>query len=260
MDFEARNIIKVQDTSKHGFEDFIVIEEPLKIVVDDSDFATIMRTPGSDRELVVGFMFSEGLIKDIDAIQMIAHKGVDSENSVKLKLKDAIKTGIKDRSYEIRSSCGICGQKKIDILIDEAGSLKRSFKVRCGDIFKMPDLMGEAQVLSKRTRGAHAAAFFTKDAKLVACFEDVGRHNALDKLIGHSLINGIAMDDKVLLLSGRTSYEMMAKALRCKIGFVASISAPSSMAVEIAIRGNIALVGVLRGETMKIYSGSQEFI
>jgi FdhD protein len=266
MDYETVKIVEVADSKEEAVDGNVVLEEPMQIIADGVEVATIMRTPGNDKELAVGFMFSEGLIKHINDVQMISAKSddnVDSSNTVNLKLKSGVKFTAAQRAYEVRSSCGICGQKKIDDLFNDTNGVKiiqSSFKVKYNNIFKMPDIMADAQRLSKITRGAHAAAFFTKDADMTACFEDVGRHNALDKLIGHCLINSIKMGDKVLLLSGRSSYEMLAKSIRCGVEFVASISAPSSLAVEIAKRGNIALAGLVRSNTMKIYNRDGDFI
>lgn len=263
MDYKTVEIVEVEDGNKKTADNNIAIEEPLRITADGTDVATIMRTPGNDKELTVGFMFSEGLISSIYDILMIDAKSggaVDTSNTVNIKLKGGFEFTSRQRSFEVRSSCGICGTKKIDDLFNEVDVIKSSLKVKYTDIFKMPDIMADAQKLSKLTRGAHAAAFFTKDADMTACFEDVGRHNALDKLIGYCLINSIKMDDKVLLLSGRSSYEMLAKAVRCKIGFVTAISAPSSLAVDIAKRGNVALAGLIRGNTMRIYNRYEDFV
>jgi FdhD protein len=263
MDYETFKVTDVSGEEKISASADAVVEEPLKIVVNNSDVASIMRTPGNEKELAIGFLFSEGLINSIDDIQMFDAKGsgtVGSANVVNVKLRDGISLNVKPRAYEVRSSCGICGQEKIDDLFNDIDKIKSSFKVKSSDIFRMPELMAEKQTLSKKTRGAHAAALFTRDAGLIHCYEDVGRHNALDKLIGACLISGTEMGDKVLLLSGRTSYEMMAKALRCRIPFVASISAPSTLAVEIAKRGGIALCAIVRGSTMKIYNGADDFI
>ena len=262
MNFKTVNIYKIKNRTGETVTDCVAVEQPLLIVVDDNEFATIMRTPGNDKELSVGFLFSEGLINKLDDIRMIKVDGsdaVDSLNTVKVNLCNKVNVS-NARCYEVRSSCGVCGKKKIDDLFQEVGVLSSSLKIKIDDLFSMPDIMSSAQDLSKVTRGVHAAAFFTKDADMIACYEDIGRHNALDKLIGHCLLHEIKMDDKALLLSGRTSYEMMTKAARARVPVVASISAPSSMAVEIAQKGNIALAGILRGNNVTIYNKQEDFI
>ncbi len=272
MDVRAVKITKAADSGTKTVDSHIIVEEPLLILANGAGIATIMRTPGSDKELAIGFMYSEGLIKDVGDIQMVAVKGdnaADSQNTVSLTLAGGIKPANK-RSYEIRSSCGICGQKRVDDLFEDVEAVKGSLKIKSSDIYKIPVIMSERQRLSKLTRGAHAAAFFTQGAftqgaftqgaSIVACYEDIGRHNALDKLIGHCLLTGIKMDDKLLLLSGRASYEMLAKAVRCGICCVVSISAPSSLAVDIAKRGNIALAGIIRGSSMNIYNKRDTFL
>lgn len=263
MEFESFNIIVTSNNIKNNIISNLITEEPLLIKVNDEELATVMRTPGNDRELAVGFLFSEGIIKKVDDIQMVSSQGADAEESnnlVNIKLKDGIKIDKKERSYEVRTSCGVCGRKKIDELFEKCEFVSGSIKVRIENIYRMPDIMSGSQLLSQKTRGAHCAAFFTADAEMIGSFEDVGRHNALDKLIGHCLIAGIRMDDKALILSGRTSYEMLAKALYCGVGIVGSISAPSSLAVQIAKRGGIALAGMIRGDSMNIYNKAECFL
>jgi len=230
--------------------DYVAAEEPLEIRVNDRSVAVVMRTPGHDDELAAGFLLTEGVVGLPDEILEIAHcPDVDPEaegNVLDVRLRDAPDLDSLTRHVFTSSSCGVCGKATIDSVMGQFPPVERSWEASPGLLLSLPDKLRAAQKTFDRTGGLHASALFTQDGDLRLLREDVGRHNALDKVIGHSLLHRIPLDESILLVSGRISFELMQKSLAARIPVVAGISAPSSLAVRVARESGQTLVGFLR--------------
>lgn len=241
--------------------DNLAREEPLEIRVDGRSVAVTMRTPGHDKELAAGFLLSEGLIRNRGDLRKIAHdRGCEvdhGENILNIFLSPEVEIDFKRLTRHVfaNSSCGVCGKASIESVHQHFPPAESRVAVTMEEIFRMPGLLREAQEIFSKTGGLHAAAIFDCNARLLVLREDVGRHNALDKVIGFGLFeNLLPFDSHVLLVSGRASFEIMQKALAGRIPIVCAVSAPSSLAVEFARESGQTLVGFLRGDTMNIYS------
>ncbi len=244
--------------------DEIAAEEPLEIRIEGHSVAVVMRTPGHDRELAAGFLVTENLVRGTGDIFDITQCGSTTEDSlinVTLRNPEAFDPGKLTRHVFSSSSCGVCSKATIDSVRQSFAPIGNGVTVSVETLLQMPDLLRAKQETFERTGGLHACALFDVDGNLQAVREDVGRHNALDKLIGHALLaEQFPLRSQVLLLSGRVSFEMMQKALAAGIPIVAAISAPTTLAVEFARESNQTLVGFLRGNTMNIYAGAERVL
>lgn len=247
--------------------DQLATEEPLELRVlatgSRQTVAVTMRTPGADFELAAGFLYGEGVLSSRDAIKRISYC-TDAEqryNTVNVSLRgEALpELGALERHFYTTSACGVCGKASLAALELQACPLpKADFTVPSEVIRGLPETLRAAQGLFDATGGLHAAALFTKTGELVALREDVGRHNALDKLIGWAFLAGLLpLHEHVVLLSGRASYELLQKSLMAGIPFVCAVSAPSSLAVSVARTFNLTLLGFLRAERFNIYAGEE---
>ncbi len=257
-----RNIITVPIRRVEGGEvsteqDLLAVEEPLEIRLGGKNVAITMRTPGNDRELAAGFLFTEGIVKNPGHISSVS---VTDRNVVTVSLAD--ETGIDlerlERHFYMSSSCGVCGKASIQALeAAECPALERNQpQVDPAVIHRMPETVRARQAVFERTGGLHAAALFDANGLFLDVREDVGRHNAVDKLIGAAFLDGrIPLNRHVLLLSGRASFELVQKALMAGIGVMAAVGAPSSLAVEVALRYGMTLAGFVRNGRFNIYSG-----
>jgi FdhD protein len=246
--------------------DEVAVEEPLEIRVEGHSIAVVMRTPGHDRELAAGFALTEGIVgraADIFEItSCLTNKGPDN-NVVEISLTDPESFDATKLSRHVfsSSSCGVCGKATIDAAMLQFAPIKDAPQISAATLRKLPGKLRTAQATFQRTGGLHACALFDSLGNLLLVREDVGRHNALDKLIGHKLLaHQLSLGDSILLLSGRVSFEMTQKALAAGIGFIAAISAPTSLAVEFARENRQTLVGFLRGETMNVYAGAERLL
>jgi FdhD protein len=260
-----RNIItvpvrRVEPGSNATEQDLVAVEEPLQIRVNDRDFAITMRTPGQDRELATGFLFTEGVIHDAGQIREIT---ADDRGSVTVTLNPGVEVNIAERNFYVTSSCGVCGKASIDSL-RAAGcpALLRGVPKVPGDLISgLPDKLRGAQPVFAHTGGLHAAGLFDTDGNLVAVREDVGRHNAVDKLIGAAVLEKrIPLSNSILMLSGRISFELVQKSLMAGIPIVAAVGAPSSLAIETALHFGLTLVGFVRGQRYNVYSGHDRLV
>ncbi len=244
--------------------DHIAAEEPLEIRVEDHSVAVVMRTPGHDRELAAGFLVTENIIHsaaDIFDITMCGSSEEDNVVNVTLRNPGSFDAAKLTRNVLSSSSCGICSKATIDAVRQQFAPIQSDCRVSADVIFRLPKLLRENQQTFEQTGGLHACALFDPEGNLLSLREDVGRHNALDKLIGHALLqNQLPLRNQLLLLSGRVSFEMMQKALAAGIPIVAAISAPTSLAVEFAHANNQTLIGFLRGDTMNIYTGAERLL
>lgn len=228
----------------------VIAEAPLTIRVNDDSF-TVMRTPGADRELVTGFLFTEGLIESLDDILLLSQC---PDTPHVMSVKTAGKSGSASRNMIISSSCGLCGHENIAALFDRLQRLDSPMKMPLAVLFRIPARVREAQILFTQTGGTHAAALFDAQGNLQAVREDVGRHNALDKLLGQALLTGVPTGSCGIFLSGRVSLELVIKAVRARVPVLAAVSAPTTAAVQAADRLGMTLCGFLRGEEVSVYA------
>lgn len=262
---ESRTIHRVRQNAFREEQDAITVEEPLEIRVEGHSVAVVMRTPGDDLDLARGFLVTEGLVHSPDDIfelsQCKSQEGeTGSGNVVDVILTDPDKVDFKALSRHVftSSSCGICGRATLDSVFQQFPPVDSDFTVPASTLYALPDRLRQAQETFEHTGGLHASALFDAAGNLLCLREDVGRHNALDKVIGHEWEAGrLPLSDRLLLVSGRVSFELMQKALCAGLPLVAGISAPSSLAVDGAQRGNQCLVGFLRGEKMNLYAHAE---
>ena len=247
-------------TERDLAQDLVAVEEPLQIRVNGRDFAITMRTPGQDRELATGFLFTEGVIHDAGQIAGITS---DDRGTVSVTLAPGVEANIAERNFYVTSSCGVCGKASIDGL-RAAGcpSLARGVPKVAGSLVSaLPDKLRAAQPVFAHTGGLHAAGLFDTQGNLVAVREDVGRHNAVDKLIGSAVLEGrTPLSHNILMLSGRISFELVQKALMAGIPVVAAVGAPSSLAIETALHFGLTLVGFVRGQRYNVYAGHDRLV
>jgi FdhD protein len=239
--------------------DWVAVEAPLEVRIGGRAATVLMRTPGSDEELVRGFLFTEGIIgSNADVLSFARPAGLAAPlegNVMAVELRAGAAGATIDRSFYSNASCGVCGKKSIESL-DVKGRVSTSdFRVAADVVRALPDRLRAAQPTFASTGGVHASALFAVDGTLLAVREDVGRHNALDKLIGWALGEGrVPLRDVGLMVSGRVSYEIVQKAVVASIPLIAAVGAPSSLAVELAERFGVGLVGFVRPETMNVYA------
>jgi len=245
-------------------EDLVAAEEPLEIRVEGRSIAVVMRTPGHDRELAAGFLLTEGVIKsakDLFDITSCIEPGAAGEGNavdVALAHPDSFDFEKLTRHVFTSSSCGICSKASIELVLKRRKPLHDDVQVKASTILALPERLAARQDTFKSTGGLHACALFDAAGKLLEVREDVGRHNALDKLLGWALLEKrTPLHGHIALLSGRASFEMMQKAQAGGIPIVAAISAPSSLAVEFARESGQTLVGFLRGRSMNVYAGAE---
>ena len=252
-------ILKVQNEITKEAEDNTAIEEPLEISITHSCERKIisitMRTPGNDEDLASGFLFTEGIIKNYNSIQSISV----GMNTVTVHINENAELNLKssDRNFYMTSSCGICGKSSIDSVRTNS-----QYKVEIlssiiskNIILSLPDTLRKHQSIFDSTGGIHASGLFDFNGNFIALKEDVGRHNALDKLAGFALQNNlIPLTNSILLLSGRASFELIQKAMMMGIPVVCAVGAPSSLAIDLANENNITLIGFLRDNRFNIYT------
>lgn len=240
--------------------DEVACEEPLELRVDTRSVAVIMRTPGHDEELAAGFLVSEGLIRERGQIaELRANVRNRDGNSVDVLLRPDVNVDFTHLTRHVfaASSCGLCGKSTIRSLKARFPKLRQPFQVSAALLAELPGRMAAAQATFSRTGGLHAAAIFSATGELLCLREDVGRHNAVDKLLGRALLDGqLPLAGRILLVSGRTSFEILQKALAGGIAFVAAVGAPSSLAVEFARANGQTLVGFLRDGRFNVYAGA----
>jgi FdhD protein len=249
-------------------DDYLAGEEPLEIRIGEHPLSVAMRTPGHDLELAAGFLFTEGLVQRREQILKLESAlpvgAPNRGNVVQVELTpDAAPDFDKmRRHFFAASSCGICGKASIESVRSRLLQPPNpDFRVAPEMLLRLPDALRSSQDVFERTGGLHAAALFDARGTLLALREDIGRHNAVDKVIGWALLQDrLPLDDCALMVSGRGGFEIIQKAIVAGIPVVASVSAPSSLAVQLARRMNLTLVGFLRGRRFVIYSGEERLI
>jgi FdhD protein len=240
-------------------QDLVAVEEPLQLSLGDKDLVVTMRTPGHDIELAVGFLVSEGIVRGPDQIDSVVS---DDKGTVRVHLVDGADVDCTHaiRNFYMTSACGVCGRTSIDSLLQRNRPyIRRDLpRVNANLISSLPERMRCAQPVFDRTGGLHAAGLFTTDGDLLLSREDVGRHNAVDKLVGAAYLkNLLPLADHILFLSGRISFELVQKALAAGIPIITAVGAPSSLAVQTARRFGITLAGFLRDQRFHIYAGAR---
>jgi len=242
--------------------DQVAMEEPLEIRVNGQSVAVMMRTPGHDEELVTGFLLTESVIETADDIEAIEHcPDLDPEavgNTLEVTLKSETDLSELTRHVFTSSSCGVCGKATIESVFQQFAPIDEGISLTADYLLELPGKLRQQQETFDRTGGLHASALFSKEGDLLFLREDVGRHNALDKVIGCALRDQLNLSKAVLLVSGRISFELMQKALAARIPAVAGISAPSSLAVKLAKDSGQTLVGFLRERGFNAYAGEVE--
>jgi len=241
--------------------DVVAREEPLEIRIRGKSIAVTMRTPGYDAELAAGFLLSEGLIKErSDVVEIALCLETESPGNILnvfLSPKVEVDFGRLTRHVFASSSCGLCGKASIEAVHQHFPPVSSKMVVSAELIASLPQKMRQAQPAFAQTGGLHAAAIFDDKGNLLVLREDVGRHNAVDKVLGHAFLNNLLpLNAHILLVSGRTSFEILQKALSASIPVIAAVSAPSSLAVEFAAASGQTLIGFLRGDSMNIYAGA----
>jgi FdhD protein len=244
-------------------DDYLAAEEPLEIRIGENPLSVTMRTPGHDLELAAGFLFTEGLVQQREQIIALANATNDDDgkrgNVVRAEVAaEALPDFDKlRRHFFAASSCGICGKASIDAVRSRLlRTPNPDFRVEPKLIVRLPDALRSEQDVFERTGGLHAAALFDGRGALLIVREDIGRHNAVDKVVGWALLNDrIPLSDCILLVSGRGGFEIIQKAIVAGIPVVASVSAPSSLAVQLARELRLTLIGFLRGNRFVVYAG-----
>jgi len=237
--------------------DFVACEEPLQIEVNHQPLTITMRTPGDDKALALGFVFTEGLINSYDAIHDIVQK---EDNIINIIPEQGfeIKAHSVDRSFYGTSSCGVCGKTSVENIYTQSLYMPSQNKAHVDKeiLLTLQEKLRSVQSTFELTGGLHACALFDTDGHYIYHSEDVGRHNACDKLIGHALMaERIPLDNHILLLSGRASFELVQKATMAGIPIICAVGAPSSLAIEMALKNNQTLVGFLKLSSFNVYSG-----
>lgn len=273
------DVVRVRGGARETTIDRAATEEPLEIRLHDRPFAVIMRTPGADRELAAGFLLAERVIRSADDLGTIKYcvdadgppegdgpspsqpgARARAENVVNVTLANhsaaALERLLADRrQVTTNSSCGLCGRRTIESLAADVPPIASAWTIDAAAVSAMPGRLRARQAVFDETGGLHAAGLFTRQGELVDVAEDVGRHNAVDKIVGRMLMrDALPLDDGILCVSGRTSFEIVQKALFAGIAVVAAVSAPSSLAIELAGEFGMTLLGFIRDDSFNIYS------
>ncbi|MBX2967119.1 MAG: formate dehydrogenase accessory sulfurtransferase FdhD [Cyclobacteriaceae bacterium] len=266
-------ISRVASSKAERKDDLLAVEEPLEIRIgfgeitnrQQKNLSVTMRTPGHDIELAIGFLFTEGIIRSYEQVESAKYcedvgRQEEKENVVRVELKPEVKLNVEklQRNFYTTSSCGVCGKSSIDAVKQQCLKLNVNWQTETSLIHALPQNLRNAQRVFDHTGGLHASGLFNLQGELVLLREDVGRHNALDKVIGAMLIkNRLPLSDYMLLVSGRSSFELVQKAALTGIPLLAAVGAPSSLAVQLAQDVNMTLLGFVRDERFNIYSGEE---
>jgi FdhD protein len=272
------NITKLKGSIKEEVQDHVSVEEPLEMSLkfkkDDKwnieNISITMRTPGNDEDLVSGFLYNERIIENINEIEKVEKKGetvgdYNLQNKIEATINNTknLDIGKIKKNFITNSSCGVCGKTSLDsIEVLKTNKIDLSFpKINYNIILKSPELLQNNQSEFSKTGGIHASALISGKGEVIAIREDVGRHNALDKLIGHALKNKIIKpENQFIACSGRLNFELVQKALMSNIGLMAGVGAPTSLAIDLAKRFNMTLVGFVKQDSFNIYSNKERII
>jgi FdhD protein len=261
------SVTRIGPLTRDDQNDQVAVEEPMEIRVNGAPFAVIMRTPGADRELAAGFLLAEDVIRGSDELLTIELCEDTSEegrgNTLNVTVTgDAIErlsTRLGERrQVTMTASCGLCGRRTIETLRMRSATVDGDWTINANVLSLLPGRLREAQAVFESTGGLHAAGLFDRRGTLQQIAEDVGRHNAVDKIVGRRLLEeALPLSDSLLALSGRTSFELVQKALLAGIPLIAAVSAPSSLAIQLAEAAGITLCGFVRGDRFNVYAHPQ---
>ena len=272
------NITKLKGSIKEEVQDHISVEEPLEMSLkfkrgdkwNVENISITMRTPGNDEDLISGFLYNERIIENINEIEKVEKKGetvgdYNLQNKIEATINNTknLDIGKIKKNFITNSSCGVCGKTSLDsIEVLKTNKIDLSFpKINYNIILKSPELLQNNQSEFSKTGGIHASALIGGKGEVIAIREDVGRHNALDKLIGHALKNKIIKpENQFIACSGRLNFELVQKALMSNIGLMAGVGAPTSLAIDLAKRFNMTLVGFVKQDSFNIYSNKERII
>ncbi|MFF8281756.1 formate dehydrogenase accessory sulfurtransferase FdhD [Streptomyces albus] len=269
---ERRPVIRIRDGAMSSRPDTLVAEEPLEIRLNGKPLTVTMRTPGDDFALAAGFLVSEGVIGSAEELATIVYcggardEGGNTYNVVDVRLAPGVPVPdvSLERNVYTTSSCGLCGKASLDAVRTTARwrlDAGRPREVTTNLLSALPGRLRAAQRVFDRTGGLHAAGLFSPEGELLDVREDVGRHNAVDKLVGNAVrAGGLPLRDALLMVSGRASFELVQKAVMAGVPLLAAVSAPSSLAVDLAEEAGLTLVGFLRGASMNIYTGAHRLL
>jgi len=270
-------VTKINDAEGAETFDALAIEEPLEIRLaftlngepKTQNISVTMRTPGNDAELAAGFLFTEGIVKNAGEIAEVDYCFIacaeNKENVIQVKLRDGVFPELKntERNFYTTSSCGVCGKGSINAIRTVGDFIRQGDDIAVDSnlLHQLPAILRSQQAVFEDTGGLHASALFNLDGELLLLREDVGRHNALDKLIGAALQLGLLpLNNHILLLSGRASFELVQKAVMAGIRIIAAVGAPSSLAVELATEFDVTLIGFLRNRRFNIYTAARRIL
>jgi FdhD protein len=260
-------IVAWSDRTSRDEDDVVAREEPLEIQVQGASVAVLMRTPGDDLDLALGFLTTEGIVRRPEDVVSMRHcssvKDEEAEeNILRVVLRDGVDLplALLRRNTYASSSCGVCGKATIEATIVEAPPIVASCTIPSDVLFALPPRLREGQETFDKTGGLHAAGLFDLEGTRLALAEDVGRHNAVDKVVGRALSSGIELGSTCLLVSGRVSFEIVQKALVARIPIVAGISAPTSLAVALGVRAGVTLAGFLRDRSVNLYAHPERVV
>lgn len=266
-----RKVLRIRDGVIDQRPDTLAAEEPMEIRVGGRALTITMRTPGDDFDLAVGFLVSEGVVRTTSDVLSARYcagatdDGTNTYNVVDVGLDPALPPldASLERNFYTTSSCGLCGKASLDAVRTAStwSVAEDPLRISPHVLATLPERLRESQQVFDRTGGLHAAALFSADGELLCLREDVGRHNAVDKVIGHAARNGmLPLRETILMVSGRASFELVQKAVMAGIPMMAAVSAPSSLAVDLAEENGLTLVGFLRGSSMNVYSGADRLL
>jgi FdhD protein len=257
-DLKRVGVLKLDEEQRKHIEDEVVVEEPLEVRVNGESVSVTMRTPGDDFDLAVGLLWTEGIIQSASEIGTIAYcpdeEQPELRNIVNIGLVDANRRLESSRRLWSNSSCGLCGKATLDAIHQVCRPIESTVTIAYDILCSLPSRLRQAQANFDRTGGIHAAAVFEPEGKLLILREDLGRHNAVDKVLGAAMREGIGLTNCVMMVSGRLGFEIAQKAVVAGIQVLASISAPSSLAIELAQEFGMTTIGFLRGPSMNIYT------
>jgi FdhD protein len=251
-------VVKLDEKQQKHTEDEVVVEEPLEVRVNGESISVIMRTPGNDFDLTIGLLLTEGIIHSRDEIGTVAYCPDEQEP----ELKNVVNVGLLDAKRKLKSSrlswssssCGLCGKATLEAIHQDCKPIRSAAAASYHVLCSLPLRLRQAQSNFDRTGGIHAAALFDLQGSLLVLREDIGRHNAVDKILGAALTAKLTLDKTIMMVSGRLGFEIAQKALIGGIPIVASISAPSSLALNLADDFQMTAIGFLRGGSMNIYT------
>jgi FdhD protein len=265
---ERLSMVRYEAGARAPADDQVAVEEPLEIRIAGETFAVTMRTPGHDEELVLGFLLGEGIVRSARDVGAIAHCGKPGERGNVIDVTAAPGAAIEweadgplRRATLTTSACGVCGRRSIDDLLERVRPIADDTRFSEPWLRRLTEALGPRQQNFARSGGAHAAALCDRSGQLAIVREDVGRHNAVDKVLGRcALDGGLPAAGRALIVSGRASFELVQKAIVAQVPLLVSVSAPSSLAVAAARAAQLTLVGFARGQRFNVYAGEERIV